>query len=217
MSKTLVVWSGGFDSTALLLYLIDQKLEFETLYIDLDNNHEKNLLEKNARMKIQTALKEEYDITFVDHIVNFPSVCTESHSGNNKGATLTQPYIWLNGTMIFLMDVPQFDYVTFGYIVTDCFWHIKHPFKEAYQSLYKLLAIESEAPTLWFPFEWFNKKRIFTDYYDKDSFRLNLINMTWTCEDPAKNLPCNKCRACRRFNIEIRPFIKRRIKSGKIA
>ena len=49
LERTLVIWSGGFDSTATLLRCCENKEIVDTLYINLANNKEKVEAEKHRR------------------------------------------------------------------------------------------------------------------------------------------------------------------------
>lgn len=195
MSKSLVVWSGGFDSTAVLLWLISNGVtDFDTCYINFPNNEKMQLNEKAAREKIK-ALMSPF-VKFNDH--DFSYVCSIAPPQETK---LHQPYVWLT-TLCFC--IPEgYDRVYFGYITGDCFWHIRERFVSIFESLYLLLRPEQKkekVPELVFPFEWQTKDSIREQFYG-DRFA-DILPMIWTCDSPTEDdKPCEKCSKCKEYKL----------------
>lgn len=196
----LIVWSGGLDSTALVLDALHNKESFYTMYINLGNNKEKSKMEREARQKIiELFIGGAYGVRLEDIIVEQPSVLTSY-------AIFKQTLIWLAG-IVAALDSKKISEVRMGYVEYDSFWHIKTEFVNAYESLYKLCHPELEIiPLLKFPLEWKTKEEIVKKYYlDKELGKL--LDMVWVCEDPKnKKMPfkaCKKCSPCRHFHQAI--------------
>ena len=66
--KTLILWSGGLDSTYCLLKLIDSySHDIITLYVDLECNYKKSWIEKGTITSIQEDLKSALNAIIVPH------------------------------------------------------------------------------------------------------------------------------------------------------
>ena len=198
----LVLWSGGLDSTAILLYYLKEKIPFETVYINLDNNRVKAKEEKKARKKILKALENYYAVKITDHEVKFSSI-NFSHKH-----TLAQPLIWMFGLLQVIHE--NIDTVNLGYVEGDCFWHIKHNFERAFWHLKRVMDNKfKKFPTLHYPFEWFGKKDL-VDYHYSDEIGKYVFGMLWVCEDVMEDSSqCGKCTPCTRFK-EIDKYFKKK-------
>lgn len=188
----LIVWSGGLDSTALVLDAISNKERFHALYVDLENNKIKSKLEKKAREDIIQVVGAEHFVS--DITVYQPNVI--SYSGNKQAP------IWLAG-IVCAIDPETVSEVRMGYVEYDQFWHIKTEFVNAYNSMFRLCFPENnDVIPLKFPLEWETKEGIIKKYYSGEFDKL--LSLIWVCEWPknkkAPHKPCNKCHPCARFN-----------------
>ncbi len=204
--KKLIVWSGGFDSTALILDCIQKNIAFDIIYIKLINNEIKTKIEIYTR----DLIKEKLSIYPVvnDSIDIIPMEIDISHQN-----LLSQPWIWLFGLTYFISssiyiqlskfekNIQTYSEVLMGYIRGDCFWHISQQFKKNYYSLMSLSQIEDSSliPKLVFPFEWMKKEDLYEIYKIKPLFQ-EVMDLTWTCENPKllnnNYVECCKCTTC---------------------
>lgn len=174
--KNLVVWSGGLDSTAILLNLKANRIDFDTVYVRLKNNTEKSNAEIQAREKIEQIFNSDGTF-FNDHIID-----TQDYAGLR--CNLPQPFIWL--TNIFnLAEFGTYTHIYFGYIKGDCFWQFKNNFVEAFKNCFLLQGRhERDLPELVFNFQDTNKSEIINYYESMGYFGKCVRKEIWTCEYP---------------------------------
>ena len=198
-NKKLIVWSGGFDSTALIIKAIQECEMFDVMYIKMENNEIKSRIELYTRTKIKEMLSP-----FID---NTNDIMPVSLSIFNT-PMLSQPVVWSFGLSLylahFLTNQRIFDYsqVEMGYIKGDCFWHISEQFKNTYYSLLSMSQLDKEnIPKLVYPFEWDTKQDLYNRIYSLNSKYIKIMNLTWTCENPKLYREyyeeCGVCETCR--------------------
>lgn len=186
----LVLWSGGADSTAIVLSLFAKKEPFNTCYFSIGNNHAQQKRELKARKKLKKILTKRFGLWLLeDNIYNSgESICPSSE------IVLIQPFIWLTG-LILNINAEDTSEIHMGYIKGDDFWHIRSEFIQAANNLFMITRTNQELilPTFKFMFEWHTKENIYTHYtHNRDIF-----NMTFTCESVTKKgNACGKCKKC---------------------
>ena len=200
----LVLWSGGLDSTAILLYYLKENIPFETVYIHVENNKVKAKEEKKARKKILKALEDYYKIKITDYEVKL-GIANFKYKN-----TFAQPLLWMFGIMQSIHG--KYDNVNLGYVKEDCFWHIKHNFEESYWHLKRVMDNHFEKlPLLSYPFEWYSKNHLIDQYYSNDIGKY-IFPMIWVCESSKEpSVQCGKCEPCKRFK-EVNKYFKRKKK-----
>jgi len=191
----LIVWSGGFDSTAIVLEYIRQQKEFQTVYIQIDNNKDKMMFEESRRNTIRSLLPLEFrdklipSLTYLDvdrHIIH-------------------QSFHWLNMLFYGISTCDCFDNIAFGYVRGDDFWHKRHDFEKTFEHIWNLCCKDNcmKQPNLIYPLEWLNKEDILTKCYLNDSMGREIFEYTWTCEIPQLKdgiyESCNECNSCNNF------------------
>jgi 7-cyano-7-deazaguanine synthase in queuosine biosynthesis len=210
-NKNLLIWSGGLDSTAILLDNIRKGIHVDLCYIDIENNSPKSEAELGAREIIKTIIKNKY----------YPKYFYNSYERRlNHGlincgslANFFQPALWITSLIYGYNKDWNYQSIVFGYIKGDCFWHIKHEFESLYKLFPKLVCLdEFKWPDLNYPLEWFTKEQILNDYYLIDDMGKEILNYIWTCEKPNRkgfdydnrneNLaltPCESCEPCKKL------------------
>lgn len=188
----LVLWSGGLDSTAILLYYLKEKEPFETAYITLENNKAKAKQEKKARKKILKALEHHYGVKITDREIKISSVSFR------HDPVMAQPLVWMFGLLQLIHS--KVDGVAMGYVKEDCFWHIKHNFTRAWWHLRVIMDNNFDClPNIVYPFEWYTKKDLIDQFYSNDIGKY-VFDMIWVCEDVTDDKKqCGKCEPCKRF------------------
>ncbi len=222
--KKLIIWSGGFDSTALLLECFKNRIDFDTAYINLKNNESKVVCEKLARNKFKENFKDLFSKDYKDYEFGPIDIYFKGDLTNPW-----QPILWLLGYISgYKYDFKElYDEIWFGYIQQDDFWH----FKENFLSVYKTFCYHwmiNDIP-LKFPFEWVNKDDLYSKYYksfvnSNDSKLKKILYDIWTCENPRIKYnstqlefdfkefslntkenqnyePCGYCDTCKKFKI----------------
>ena len=175
--KKLLLWSGGFDSTAILLDWLENKIEFDTVYINLENNYYKSLAEKDARLRILKKLETKYSKESFgkDYEIKINPVYSE-----NKGG-FWQPYLWINSLVTHIKE-DKYSEIAFGYIKKDMFWHIKSEALKMFKYSWIVFHCNyKNIPELIYPYEWYYKEDIFLN---SKEFNKEILKMTITCENP---------------------------------
>ena len=199
----LVLWSGGLDSTAIILHYLKKNIPFETVYMNLENNSDKVREEKRTRKKIMKALEHHYKVKITDYEIK---LATPNFKYDKPLAA--QPLLWMFGIMQSIHG--KYDNVNLGYLREDCFWHIKHNFEEAYWHLKRVLDNNFEKlPLLHYPLEWHTKNGVIDQYYS-DEIGKYIFPMIWVCEHVTEpSIQCGKCAPCERFK-DVKKYFKRK-------
>ncbi len=187
--KNFVVWSGGCDSTLLLVEMAADATLANPLYaVSFTTDHigeGKSAKELEARKKIKSKLSGkpiEY-IEIKTQVEGIPYV------GGRQG--LSQPPLWLGSLLPFMFDDSR---LCFGYIVTDHFWHYRSHFESMFDSLAKIAG--RERLSFYFPYEWNTKVEILKRLKEEGFY-----DLCWWCENPDYadkvtkicNVNCSSC------------------------
>ena len=181
--KSLLVWSGGLDSTYILLNMIKNKEEFDTFYVNCRNNEIKNRAELKAREDIIKEVcpdgilwKDFKELAF--EIINIPEL---------NSFPLWQPLFWIHNVALFfnLNKHTKYDKIIFGYQKEDDFWHYKNDFEKMFNIMWDMSFkqySDMKKPTFEYPLEWCTKKEVYSNFLDEHGKKI--LNLTWTCENP---------------------------------
>ena len=203
--KDLLLWSGGLDSTVILCAYLKEKKPLDLLYFDLNNNHHKSVAELIARDRIKQILRlnnpddADYLSSISDNVVEISHV----NPAHNSFVTYWQPFIWLTSLIKFI-PTEGYNNILMGYIQEDDFWHIRREFEDAYKNLQAITSPEREKewPTLKFPLEWENKKRLYKALSENKIGSL-ILDQIWYCEMPNDTkfqiTPCGVCNTCEKW------------------
>lgn len=178
--KIAVLWSGGLDSTYLIFKNLQEGNSVTSYYVNIENNKEKTICEKNAIRKISKIFKL-YD--FKDGGDIFKIKIFQSSN------------IFLKQVPLFIVSLvylSDFDSVQIAYCKNDDAISYLNEIKKIFYS-FKGIS-HNKLPKLEFPLMKEGKE----DYYNllPKEIRKNI----WYCENPHKMKPCNKCSPCERHN-----------------
>lgn len=202
---TLVLWSGGCDST---LALFDESRKSEkgkpTKAISVDHyNVGAGKQQARARTRILAALKKR------GHYVEHVTVKISADEGTILKAQqsgIVQAALWL-GTVTPYLATDE-DLVT-GYIRGDDAFHYRSQLVGAFRGLRNL---QNKNGELRFPLEWSEKADVIRRLREVD-----LFDLVWWCEDPHMFNPCGDCAPCKsvfKAEVMIREE-KRRLRASK--
>lgn len=185
--QIVVLWSGGYDSTALLHALAikypDKRITALSFYVDRISNKKRDA---RARQRIKQIFKEQQinNVSFVECALKIRHV--------DNGYGLGQPPIWLMGIGMALYGSDKA--ICLGYIKEDDLWHYIQYFKEAFNGMKYIL--DSSNSELFFPLEWTNKMKVLS--YLKAA---KLLEACSTCEYENDNAtePCHNCISCKKY------------------
>lgn len=190
----VILWSGGFDSTCLLLqacenFSSDDKLIVISIVCSACGE-EKNFKESNARKQIKSYLAKKYpsianDIIYKEIKVDFDIL---PNSQNNEG--LSQPVIWSTAMTPVIPDNSE---IQFGYIAQDQAF----AFVNEIQTLVKTASIiEGKNLSVAFPLRLYTKANIL-EYYIISSNE-SLLDMCISCESFIEiDSRCGYCTPCK--------------------
>ena len=194
--QAILLWSGGLDSTYLLWKFLErQSIEgvsyrrLKVIQANWTNQSGYNEF-RQAREAIKKILHSKYGRS-IDSLVEFvDSHDITLHSPVVGAGGLSQPMLWL---MLGLYCASEKDTIIFGYIKTDCFWHVANDFGMAAFHLQKIMG--KQDVRLSYPLEWVNKHEIIRKFKNSAP---EIYNACWYCEDGSyeKNRTCNKCDSC---------------------
>lgn len=197
--KDYVCWSGGADSTAVLVRLLKLSSEDSPVHIITIAHPQLNKKQYNreriSRNKMQRIFdKRKYH--YVMHYIRYPSDAKEVISTGN----LNQPAWWVCQSAQLVEDNST---IHFGYIQTDVMWHIRQHFEEAYVSICKMMMKTNCKVS--FPFELKTKVEVVEYLTDN-----KLIDNIWTCDEVKSTKPCGECHKCKELKDAIDTLNKRK-------
>jgi 7-cyano-7-deazaguanine synthase in queuosine biosynthesis len=187
----LIPFSAGLDSTMLLHQAIQKKENFETCYIQINNNKNKTLIENQQRKKIIKAFNEKFKTYFNDN------KGIEIMVWKNKIVSLPQVPVWLCG-LIYQVESNTSE-VRIGYCMNDDAISYVSELKKAWRSYAPFC--HEKLPKLSFPLMKISKRE------SKRALPDDIFQLTYFCEDPqlVKEVEeeyswsdCGCCGSCKR-------------------
>lgn len=186
---SLVLWSGGLDST-LALYL-------ENSYVERMNSPDSGLRTITinhyavGQYKEQKAAREKLKKLLNKKGVHFDSieVSIKSRALAHGGENLMQPPIWLSQALVYLRPGET---LVLGWIRTDDVWRHMDNIKKVFDSILGIMG--KRDCTLHIPLEPYYKHDVL-----QEMKKLKLASACWWCEQPTNaGKQCKKdCQPCR--------------------
>lgn len=150
-----ILWTGGFDSTALVIRAITAGETFSTISFSLGNNTEQAASEKVARSAIREMLNSLPRCDWRSKIeLELPCFSL------GRDLQCPQPVLW--AILPLLMDIGN--EIEVGWVRGDDVWHFKHELWATFTNASGI--IRSDSPKLTAPFEWDTKEDLLA-VYDK--------------------------------------------------
>lgn len=203
---TLVLFSGGLDSTTCLFKVLSQTQdEVSTIYVDLDNNMHKSWCERLA-VKILYDQAEKHIREITNHTEAKASI--KGGPGGEQGG-LAQPPIWMIHAA-FKLSQTKTDLkkrVCVGYTRGDCAVNALPNIQHMWASIWTMINSDP-VPELYTPLIKSTKRNSqnFLKKLERDHKGLKILNTLWVCEEPDNVVsskfvgykPCGKCEPCKR-------------------
>lgn len=181
--NTLVAWSGGLDSTALINYLLKKGDSVSSIYVEIPNNGEKVKREKQA-IENMTPYLNHYAFTHIGSTIISPL--------DGSMLCLKQPMLCLTALLYALTS--QHDCVAIGYVSGDCAISYLPDIRSIWDSFSSLT--DRKLPPLTFPLIKREKSELFSELPSELK-----THVTW-CENHEDKAPCGQCHPCKRALYE---------------
>ena len=205
MNRTLYVWSGGLDSTYILLSNIFNQDPFDTIYVELENNEYKTKQEINCRKEMIDIIYATNNLAWTDYYVKIPA--SEPVGSLTNGC---QAFFWIYGIFKRLSeyDLKEYHSIQIGYVNTD--GTVKegrhHKQRDLYYAIAKLFMERKDIPDLIYPLQTVDKLYI-CQYMNQSILGRKLFRKVWYCEgikDTGK--PCKECVPCKRHAETLKQY-----------
>lgn len=220
ISRKIIFWSGGLDSTACLLWALEEnnknhspKNKVEAAYVEISNNHPKNICEQNARDNMKWLIN--------DNIGNF-ELLNLGRIELNRASGGVQSDIWrlysfcLANEYASNTDNAELTFI-YGYVRGDTL-KVDPYLKECKEYFSKVLTPKGHKIKINViaPFKDKTKDDIGKFIVKKEKeYNIKLVDKLWTCESPIiEHNPnfsgyraCGTCLPCKKSLPTIKKYM----------
>lgn len=189
-TSVFVLWSGGVDSTYLVIRLLDQGYQVDTGYVEIESNIKKTQMEQAAIARMTLQIGKKFS-QFHHHGTIF--------AARNATTGRRLKYKQLPYFLHALMVAPSSTFRALGYVRGDSAIKNLEKIRDVYNG-YQNICWEP-LPPLIFPLKNTSKEQI-GDHMTRIHPEI-FENCVW-CEKPAGDdfAPCGLCTPCVRWNAE---------------
>lgn len=181
--RVLLLWSGGLDSTALMLRYLQAGWAVDALPVVFKNSYAKNEREQTARDGMFKEYFSKYDVTVLSSPeVSFPEI------GN---IPFTQLTVWVNAAIMSLR-IGHHDEVAISYVMNDDAISFLADIQALWKAHKPFFAYAGVLPPLKFPLSKARKQDLYSEM-PPTIFQ----HVTW-CESAFGADFCGLCGPCRR-------------------
>lgn len=191
-----VAWSGGWDSTAILVYMAYKYGTPEKPIIALELECE-NIPQWEVERECRNKMKEIFTGLGLNIIyASMSTSVTYNNDFKKECYTLFSGQAPIMANLAVLVHNTKRAVIVYGYVFGDSIFNCWHEFKDIVKSVGKLLG-QPNLPIL-FPLADTTKETIYRYLED-----IGLLPYCWYCENPVKNedgtyTPCGTCLSCTR-------------------
>lgn len=200
--KVAILFSGGLDSTYLVWKNLKEGNSVTPIYVEIENNETKTILEKNRIELLHKEFKKEFDSdaywegnSKLKYIKYLFSVGVDA---NENSLYFKQVPIWIVATLF--MQSLDVDEIQIGYVSNDDAISFLDDIRKIYKSYQ---AICEPMKPLKFPLTKFKKEQMARELPE------NYLKLVISCENPQiignkdteliEYLPCCRCEPCKRI------------------
>lgn len=203
--EVIVFFTGGLDSTYLIYKNLEAGNTVKPVYVEILNNKNKTLVEKQNIDILLKKFKEDYGYDNIRHVDYITEI------GVNWGTSLhyTQPYLWLMNAI--MIDTNGYDEIQLAYVLNDDAVSFVDDIKKIYNNkLFDNFVSSDRRNKLKFPLLKVSKNEIVKELPEK---YLKYVN---SCENPEiektrfrykysggefliSYKPCKNCVPCERL------------------
>ncbi len=161
--RTIAIsFSAGYDSTALLLYALQQDLDVVLHTFRLDGMTPEEI---EAVDDVREFIKDRFPGRIIDHKFHSVSLAAfRTNCGQGVMMLSALPYVC------------EQDELWMAYVKNDCFWHWRSEYHALFENSCKIAGDRTPIVSLYIPFEWMDKKSI-AHYYDAFPGLLDIIHL----------------------------------------
>lgn len=199
--KIFAFWTGGMDSTAMILRLLAAGHEVHAGYVEIMNNPEKTKRERAAIQNLLPKIQERYpEFVLVERVAK-----TECSVGPVHYPSFKQLPSFVFAAVQY---AGGYDQIALGYVMNDDEISFLSEIRELFETSFRLtIQSDIKIPEIIFPMTKTSKHEIHNDLGELFEF------VTW-CEE--ENLPeghrnCGECTPCRKM-IALRLSVKDQVK-----
>jgi len=182
--KVAILWSGGLDSTYLIYKNLLEGNTVYAYYIEINNNINKVIKEKEAMESLTKLFIDKYGTAF-DNRGTLVYIDVNTLYGNCL--IFSQMPIWITA----LQFIGNVDEIQIGYCMNDDAISYLDDIKNIHHSF---SSIKTKEIPISFPLSKIKKEEelnFLPEEYKK---------LIWYCENPINNKPCHECCSCKRYN-----------------
>ena len=203
--KPLVLWSGGADSTYLLLHHFKHSVNVDVLALDCFQDRGKVFRELVARHRLRESFKQLYIVDGVS-ATSRESLYDANVYGIKQFSQLAAPYAnrlafsqatpWILGALLNF-NPDQHSHIEIAYVLGDEISALLPVIHEVGRGLG--LVMHGVPVDIYFPLMWTRKQSIYSglNKYKADPYTTDtLLDLTWTCEIPTDAGHCGECPSC---------------------
>lgn len=209
----MISWSGGLDSTLVLLKAIEKlnKGELDSIlltYFDIVVlNKNKKEKEKYTRMRVLKKLKElgiindDNDskiystLIYVDHITERENDMEKYLKYSNERIA-PQPFLWITNSLPYVDDRYELIYSHLG---DDSYSKEKDYIPNLYKMLESTNKVMGKDFIMSLPLLKYTKDEIIKEYFENDNY-LKILPLLSFCESPDdSNKSCGICECCQKM------------------
>jgi 7-cyano-7-deazaguanine synthase in queuosine biosynthesis len=201
MSRNVIIWSGGADSTALLHHYAGvscASYSVRAITVRYHTHINKDALYMQRLSQdayLHWAKEKGY---WINH--EYVQIRGRFVIERPDDAPSAQMSMWLGAVMPL---VSEGDRVMFAYIKNDCMWHYKQEFIDAFNAMCRVKGVKA---TVDFPFEWCSKFDILKKLRDANIPR----SCWWSCEFVKGKRPCGRCGKCKEIKAAMAEIRKKK-------
>lgn len=180
--KIAVAWTGGYDSTALILKYLSEDYDVTAVSAILENNEFQSASEQRARDAIMAYFDNSYKYRGRVKCISFkiPTI------PQSRQMEIIQPYLWLTNLPLHCNN----EKIALGYVSGDDFWHFKEYAKKSQEALNGFARDKFEFE---FPLEYYDKEGL-TGFYRENK---EIVPFLSVCENGTHWMACDGyCKKC---------------------
>lgn len=216
----LVMWSGGLDSSFLLLRMLEEG-DVDTIEVALEQTYPwHRAAEEKARNDIAKYLQEQYDagqikgkiLNRAHYKISYPEIVKGQVPSRGIHQYPGQSMAWLQAAF-FGYDLDRHSEVMLSYLISDSAAFSIHGMEKAWDALVEMNPVTSQGryfgrsvkPSIAFPLYYacINKTDVFNGHGLVQGLYIweKVKSMTWSCYQPRESieggyLPCGVCDSC---------------------